>query len=459
MPGPRGPLAGAARVTLMPVFFDPQDYLARDPAEAASPVEAERLRREAEQRARLCEALTELAAERGFEAVSIQQIFGRAKLGSGTYYKLFADREACLAEAFERCATVALGRVEAAGRAHGGDLAGRVEAGLRELLELLSEHPAIARLLLVEVLAGDAGCREARQRWLGCLAGLFIGGEQEDLPGVASLAWMTAGAMTSVLALAIRTRGSAKGAAPLAELTRIARWPQLRSEAGAATGVPAATEVDDALRKERPRKKRAASAARRKEQRERMLAVMIQLAGERGYEGARVSEVLERTGLSQPLFYSHFSSKEECLLAAFDAALAPIEERVRAATANEGEPADRAQAGLRELVASLTERPEVARLATVEVRKAGSSGEERYAEAFTRLAQQVMSGGADGEPSEAPRMVGAAIGSMISQRVAAGRATELAGSLPELVFAALAPSLGGEEALAVAREASAPQAR
>ena len=54
--------------SLTTVFFDPTDYLAADPAEAGSAREAERLRREAEQRAGLCEATTRLAAEKGLEA-------------------------------------------------------------------------------------------------------------------------------------------------------------------------------------------------------------------------------------------------------------------------------------------------------------------------------------------------------------------------------------------------------
>jgi DNA-binding transcriptional regulator YbjK len=67
------------------MFFDPDDYLERDPATAADEVEAPRLMREAEQRAKLCEAMARLAAQYGFGAVYPQRVFGAAEVGSGTF--------------------------------------------------------------------------------------------------------------------------------------------------------------------------------------------------------------------------------------------------------------------------------------------------------------------------------------------------------------------------------------
>ena len=58
---------------------------------------------------------------------------------------------------------------------------------------------------------------------------------------------------------------------------------------------------------------------------------MVECVGERGYRAAALEEVLGRAGVSAPLFYAHFRSKEECLLATFDAELAAIEEQVVAA--------------------------------------------------------------------------------------------------------------------------------
>jgi hypothetical protein len=80
----------------MLVFFDPDDYLERDPAGAKTEREADQLRRDAEQRAKLCEAMTQMAAEIGFEATKIYLAARMAGLGLSTYYKLYArERNAC----------------------------------------------------------------------------------------------------------------------------------------------------------------------------------------------------------------------------------------------------------------------------------------------------------------------------------------------------------------------------
>jgi AcrR family transcriptional regulator len=424
------------------VFFDPKDYLERDPATARSKVEAERLRREAGQRAKLCEALTQLAAEQGFDAVTAQGVFTRADFGSGTFYKLYPDPEACLAEAFERCARTALGRVEDAAAAEEGDCASRLAAGIRELLDLLSSHPEVARLLAVEILAGDAGCREARQRWLGRFARLLeCDQESRSQPQGGWLARMTAGALASLLAL---------GVVESEDLAWVALWPSQAGKAGAAIGA----EAGEAPAKKRSSKRRVWAEQRKRVQRARMLAAMIAIVGEKGYKAAHVKDVPKRAGLSWPLFPAHFSGKEDCMLAAFDTAISPIEARVRTAVASAASATGRAEAGLEALVASLVERPSVARLVAVEIRLAGAEGEKRYDEALARLGQLIAGTDATREADAANEMVGmvtAAVAGMIAREVGEGRTAQLEELLPELVFTALAPCLGGESAAARAR--------
>lgn len=148
------------------MFFDPHDYLERDPATAQTKVEAERLVREAGQRAELCRTMAKVAAERGFEGTGIYRVVGTAGLGSLTFYKLYESKEACLLEAFERCSEAIFARVEEAVRNGGVDFAQQVEAGLRELLELLAAEPDVARVVLVEIRVGGTACREAQQREL-----------------------------------------------------------------------------------------------------------------------------------------------------------------------------------------------------------------------------------------------------------------------------------------------------
>lgn len=210
-----------------PVFFDPADYLEADPADASSEREAERLRREAEQRAKLCEATTRLAAGGELEAAPIHLAAREAGVGQGTYYKLYDSQEACVREAFGRCTDVVLAGVENAAAGAGGDLSERLEAGLGELLALLNSHPEVARLLLVEILAGDDRCREARERWLGRLGGvLACDGGTGGTPQRGSLAWLAAGAIASTLALWLDLDPAPPKVQMLEELVCVGSWTQ-----------------------------------------------------------------------------------------------------------------------------------------------------------------------------------------------------------------------------------------
>src|SRR3954449_11124855 len=55
-------------------------------------------------------------------------------------------------------------------------------------------------------------------------------------------------------------------------------------------------------------------------QRRRMLAAMTAAVAEEGYVRTTVADVIAGAGVSRETFYQHFSDKEECFLAAFDAA-------------------------------------------------------------------------------------------------------------------------------------------
>jgi AcrR family transcriptional regulator len=72
-------------------------------------------------------------------------------------------------------------------------------------------------------------------------------------------------------------------------------------------------------------------------QRERLIAGMLRACADLGYRELSVQDVLDRAGVSRPTFYEHFENKEECFLAAFDAAAARLRNRVEAAAGEGGD--------------------------------------------------------------------------------------------------------------------------
>ena len=89
---------------------------------------------------------------------------------------------------------------------------------------------------------------------------------------------------------------------------------------------------------------------------------MAEIAGTKGYRAARVADILRQAETSRPVFYAHFGGKEECLLAAFDTAVASILEQVRPAMASATGCTEKVEAGLRALVELLAEREATAQL-------------------------------------------------------------------------------------------------
>lgn len=441
------------------MFFAPDDYLQRDPAEAGSEREAARLQRDAERRAKLCEATTRLAAKGGLEAAAIHLAASYAGMGQGTYYKLYDSREACLREAFERCAEVVQARVEVAAARDGGDFASRLGAGLSELLALLDAHPDVAHLLLVAILAGDDRCREARERCLGRFARLLACEQAvKRAPQRGSTAWMTAAALASALALGLDDDEPL--ADLLGELVRVASWPQgvessMRVEGTTGDDGPEAVEAA-------PRRREAERARSRRSQRERILAAITEMAGTKGYKAAHVADVLKQAEVSAPVFYGHFDGKAECFLAAYDRAIGSILERVERSVERVDTCAEKTEIGLRAVVESLAEQPAIARLAAIEIRLVGDSGEERYEKTLMRFAQLVGELGDAGQKDGAAEVtapIARTVAGMIAREVGEGRTAQLVALLPDLVFTALAPYLGGEKAAAQASATRLGQTR
>jgi len=75
--------------------------------------------------------------------------------------------------------------------------------------------------------------------------------------------------------------------------------------------------------------------------REGLLAVAVQLFNEQGYDATSVSDLARRLGLTKSALYHHFSSKEELLAVALEAALGGLEAVLDEPGAREGAASDR----------------------------------------------------------------------------------------------------------------------
>src|SRR6185312_6723758 len=74
-------------------------------------------------------------------------------------------------------------------------------------------------------------------------------------------------------------------------------------------------------------------------QRGRMIDAMAQTVAAKGYTATTVADVVAHAGVSRKTFYEHFADREECFLAAYDAAvdvlLGAVAERMAAGPSSE----------------------------------------------------------------------------------------------------------------------------
>src|SRR3984957_2466250 len=115
------------------------------------------------------------------------------------------------------------------------------------------------------------------------------------------------------------------------------------------------------------------------DQRERLFEATIKGVNERGFVATTISDLVANAGVSRRSFYEHFENKEECLLATYDALIARLTARIVQAYDPKDEWTNQIEAIVQALFEASSDRPDAARLVSVEMGAAGPVGIERWA--------------------------------------------------------------------------------
>ena len=188
-------------------------------------------------------------------------------------------------------------------------------------------------------------------------------------------------------------------------------------------------------------------------QRERLIVAMLNAAAELGYLETNVQDVIDRAGVSRPTFYEHFSNKEDCFLAAFDASADRLRKMVEAAVRMGGDVwRDRVRLGLEALLTFASREPDTARTMVVEARAASATAVKRRVELMDEFANCLRSeareflreGGPDSGVT-ASGIVGG-VESMLYSRLCKHEYDQLEALLPSLMYFVVLPYEGHEAA-------------
>lgn len=188
-------------------------------------------------------------------------------------------------------------------------------------------------------------------------------------------------------------------------------------------------------------------------QRERLVAGLIQALYEVGYQKTTVSLIGQRASVSKSDFYKHFESKDDCFVVAYDAAVERIREHVLAGC-EEAEGADwpyRIRAGVEALLKLFSAEPALASIALVEGLRAGRGIYDRYQAALEGFVAALREGaplgpGGTEVPEATDEAVVGGVASMLGRRILAREVGELDQLFPEILEFVLAAYLGVQEA-------------
>jgi AcrR family transcriptional regulator len=410
----------------------------------------------ADQRDRIHEAMVELVAEQGYEAVKVTELVGRAHVSTRTFYERYGGKQECLLEIYDELIRRVATRM-AESLDGETDRRERSRLALGTLAEVLAERPEAARLVCIDASAAglavldrmrgaEAAFEEVIRRTRehdppdkpisptlakGLMAGLtqvvrarLIARRHEELPGLVDemVDW----------AYSLNT----PGVHGLEELGREAGDPRAAASALALTTPMLAQETPGSR------------------ERHLILAATVELAAEDGYWQLTVPRIRTAAGVSRKSFEAHFADVEECFVAAVGVVAESVMGFVREQSLARGK--DWPQ-GFHHAVSSLcvyaASNPDLARLALIEIFVSGPFGMRHLSNLIGTMAERLRSDAPPGQAaseSVAEAAMGAVWG-IVSNCVAEGRASQLPELAPLLSFLALGPTIGSEPAAAAIR--------
>ncbi len=188
-------------------------------------------------------------------------------------------------------------------------------------------------------------------------------------------------------------------------------------------------------------------------QRQRIVEAMVDCCAEKTYAATTIADIVSHASISRTTFYKRFGGKREC----FDAALAWGIDEVRAAAVASRSPSDAPPAAVRKAAAAILElmaaRPALAHLLMGEAVSVEPAVVGRYRKLAIPALETLWADA--GEPRKGrtdPRLAFGRAQVLIYNQITAGRAEQLPELLPEIVYIALLPFSGHDEALRQARQ-------
>jgi AcrR family transcriptional regulator len=190
-------------------------------------------------------------------------------------------------------------------------------------------------------------------------------------------------------------------------------------------------------------------------QRTRILQAIAETTAEHGYAAATVAQVIERAGVSSATFYELFHDKEDCFLAAVREIIAQATTVVTEAYGRQdGDDLDLVSDGIRALLGLFAEQPAYAKLLFLECRSSTPRALDLYmssARALLSLLGRGWAASSAVSPTLGARAILGGAEALIRNEIAHGRTERLPELLPQMIYCAVVPFRGVDEAVSRSR--------
>jgi len=179
---------------------------------------------------------------------------------------------------------------------------------------------------------------------------------------------------------------------------------------------------------------------------------MIDCCAEKTYPGTTIAELVRRGSVSRTTFYKLFTDKRDCFDAAVTLCIDRLGEALATGASGCDSPAEATRRGIAAGLGLLAAEPRLALLLAGDVLGVDPTQVDRYGQMLGPTLARMWAEA--GEPTRRHSSPGLAFGRaqlLVFHEVAAGRAERLPALAPNIVYLAIVPFAGHDEALRQAR--------
>jgi len=441
-----------------------------------------------DQRERLQSAIVELIAERGYQAVRILDLTKLARVSRPTFYSLYDDKEELLLAAYDEIAQRTAKTAIEAYQVEGTQ-SERLTAAIRAFTELASATPQAMSLMVLGAFGAGPKAIEHRNQTLEALeqsiqairsplnadgastdltVKVVIGGVREvtaarlrqgrasELPGLADelAAWAACYPVKIPAGLECPPTARAGGSGAGQE-----RGSEGRSSRAGRASTPSkrALRAEGRLHSGRHKLPREFITTN---QRERIVDATASIAAEKGLANLTIPEIAIRANVSHQTFYEMYPTKHDALLGAQKVGMhQALRVTAQAYDAHKDDWPRGVAAGLHALLDYLASEPDHSHMILVDTFAASPEATEIRDSSLHAFAAYLQPGydhtpKDPAMPSIAPEAIAGGVWQVLHHYIEAGRTSELPDVAPQLIYAALTPFLGPQDAAKVARRAT-----